>query len=515
MPDRGSAIAIALAASLTGAVLVAASPGTGAARRDATAVVRAPAADDLRDRLAAVFDTADVNALWAAKVVSLDTGEVIFERNPRLLVMPASTMKIVTLAVAAERLGWDARFSTRLETTGAIEDGMLRGDLVVTGDGDPTIGQRADAPRVLDEWACRLAVLGVTRVEGRLIGDDDALPDQALGSGWAWDDLAFGYAAPLSALQYHESAADIVITAGAKPGMPATVRIEPASTDLVVSGQVSTTAADVPAAVYTRRRPFTRTLEVTGSVPKTNRDYVRSVAVDNPTRAFLAAFRDALARAGITVAGEIADVDELVEKPPSPRRVLHTHESPPLREIAVRLMKVSQNLFAETLLSRIGLGSDVPDPDPLIAARGVYERTLARWGVPIEDVIVADGSGLSRYDYVTAAALVTVLTRMAQEPRDAAAFEATLPIMGVDGTLERRLRDTPLEGRIHAKTGTMSNVRALAGYMTTRAGERLVFAIVANNFKARASAIDVVVDRALLALIGKDRSPAAPAAGSR
>ena len=103
-------VALAVAASLT-----------------APALAGAPA-DDLRDRLGAIFDTPDVNALWAAKVVSLDTGQVIFERNPRLLVMPASTMKVVTLAVAAERLGWDARFTTRLEATGPIEDGVLRGD---------------------------------------------------------------------------------------------------------------------------------------------------------------------------------------------------------------------------------------------------------------------------------------------------------------------------------------------------------------------------------------------------
>src|SRR5688572_29921298 len=184
-----------------------------------------PAADDLRDRLGAIFDTPDVNALWAAKVISLDTGQVIFERNARLLVMPASTMKVVTLAVAAERLGWDARFTTRLETTGSIEDGVLRGDVIVTGDGDPTIGEREDAPRVLDEWAGRLAMLGVTRIDGRLIGDDDVLPDQALGAGWAWDDLAFGYAAPIGALQFHEGSAQVLITAGPRPGTPASMRI--------------------------------------------------------------------------------------------------------------------------------------------------------------------------------------------------------------------------------------------------------------------------------------------------
>ena len=495
MPSSRIGVALAVAASLT-----------------APALAR-PAGEDLRDRLGAIFDTADVNALWAAKVVSLDTGQVIFERNPRLLVMPASTMKVVTLAVAAERLGWDARFTTRLETTGPIEDGVLRGDLIVTGDGDPTIGEREDRPRVLDEWAGRLAMLGVTRIDGRLIGDDDLLPDQALGAGWAWDDLAFGYAAPIGALQFHEGSAQVVITAGPRPDTSASMRLEPASTDLVLTGQVTTTGPDTPPAVFTRRRPFSRTLEVTGSVPRTNRDYVRTVSTDNPTLALLLPFRDALGRFGIAVSGDVTDIDEIAGKPVGPRRLLYLHESPPLREIGIRLMKVSQNLIAETLRARIGMASDVPDVDPLAAAGGAYERTLAAWGVPVEDVIAADGSGLSRYDYLTADALVAVLRHMAQEPRHAAAFEATLPILGVDGTLERRLRGTRAAGRVHAKTGSMSNVRALAGYVTTIAGERLAFAIVANNFKARGAAIDVVTDRALDALVAKARDCCA--SGSR
>jgi D-alanyl-D-alanine carboxypeptidase/D-alanyl-D-alanine-endopeptidase (penicillin-binding protein 4) len=486
MPSSRIGVALAVAASLTVPAL-------------------ADRGEDLRGRLGAIFDTPEVNALWAVKVVSLDTGQVIFERNPRLLVMPASTMKVVTVAVAAERLGWDARFTTRLETTGSIEDAVLHGDLIVTGDGDPTIGEREDTPRVLDEWAGRLAMLGVTRIDGRLIGDDDILPDQALGAGWAWDDLAFGFAAPVGALQFHEGSAQVVITAGPRPETPASMRLEPASTDLALTGQVWTTGPETPAAVFTRRRPFSRTLEVTGSVPRTGRDYVRTVSTDNPTRGFLLAFHEALGRFGIGVSGDVADIDEVVEKPTGPRRLLHLHESPPLREIAIRLMKVSQNLIAETLRARIGLASDVPDVDPLAAASGAYERTLAAWGVPVEDVIVADGSGLSRYDYLTADSLVTVLRRMAQDPRHAAAFEATLPILGVDGTLERRLRGTRAAGRVRAKTGSMSNVRALAGYVTTLTGERLAFAIVANNFKARGSALDAVVDRALDALVAKDR----------
>jgi serine-type D-Ala-D-Ala carboxypeptidase/endopeptidase (penicillin-binding protein 4) len=455
--------------------------------------------------LGAILDTTDVNALWAAKVVSLDTGAVLFERNPRLLVMPASTMKVVTLAVAAERLGWDARFSTRIEATGPIEDGVLRGDLVVAGDGDPTIGGGAGTfPRALEDWAAYLASAGLRRIEGRLIGDDDALPDQALGNGWAWDDLAFGFATPVGALLYGEGAARVVITAGAREGAAAAMRLEPETTDLTLTGEVRTSAPDVPALVFTRRRPFTRTLEVSGTVPQTNRAYVRSVAVDNATRAFVNAFAAALAAEGITVDGGVADIDELTAKPATaPRTLLVSHQSAPLRDIAVRLMKMSQNLIAETLMTRIGVAADVPDPDPLVAARGVYERTLAGWGVPATAFIAADGSGLSRYDYLTAEALVTVLTQLARDPRHAEPFDATLPIMGVDGTLERRLRGTPAQGRIHAKTGTLSNVRALAGYLTTRSGERLAFTFIANNFQGRGAPIDAVIDRALLALVDK------------
>jgi D-alanyl-D-alanine carboxypeptidase/D-alanyl-D-alanine-endopeptidase (penicillin-binding protein 4) len=269
---------------------------------------------------------------------------------------------------------------------------------------------------------------------------------------------------------------------------------------------VTTTGPDTPAAVFTRRRPFSRTLEVTGTVPRGGRDYVRTVSTDNPTRGLLLAFRETLGRLGIAVTGDVADIDEVAPKPTGPRRLLLLHESAPLREIGIRLMKVSQNLIAETLRARIGLASDVPDVDPLAAASGAYERTLATWGVPVEDVILADGSGLSRYDYLTVDALVAVLRHMAQDPRHAAAFQATLPILGVDGTLERRLRGTRVEGRVHAKTGSMTNVRALAGYVTTIAGEHLAFAIVANNFKVRGSAIDVVTDRALDALVGSPRS---------
>jgi D-alanyl-D-alanine carboxypeptidase/D-alanyl-D-alanine-endopeptidase (penicillin-binding protein 4) len=172
---------------------------------------------------------------------------------------------------------------------------------------------------------------------------------------------------------------------------------------------------------------------------------------------------------------------------------------------------VSQNLFGETLLNTIGLeaGLEPCAYSAEIACRGraveagrkVYEQVLGAWGIPSSEFVVSDGSGLSRYDYLTPSLLVTVLRRMARDPRHAAPFDAALPIMGKDGTLVRRMRGTRAEGTVHAKTGTISNVRSLSGYLTTADGERIVFSIIANNFKAPSAVIDGIADQAIERLV--------------
>jgi D-alanyl-D-alanine carboxypeptidase/D-alanyl-D-alanine-endopeptidase (penicillin-binding protein 4) len=140
--------------------------------------------------------------LWGVEVKSLDTGRVLYERNARKLMMPASNMKIVTLATAAATLGWNYRFTTTLETAGTIENGTLTGDLIVRGSGDPTINTRDErATKLFDDWAAALRGLGITRIDGNIVGDDNAFDDEGLGAGWAWDYLQYGYAAPVGALQ--------------------------------------------------------------------------------------------------------------------------------------------------------------------------------------------------------------------------------------------------------------------------------------------------------------------------
>lgn len=492
--------------------------------------------DRLRAELAATFDSPSVNALWAVKVQSLESGEIFFERNAHTLVMPASNMKILTMAVAADRLGWDFRFPTRLVTAGAIADGVLRGDLIVVGGGDPTISDRGgDRSRVFAEWAAALKARGITRIDGRVIGDDNAFADLALGEGWGWDDLQFGYASPGGALQFNENVVTLVVRAGAQPGDAASARLEPATSDLSLVAKVTTGEPTDQPSLRIWRRAFDRTLAVTGSVPRAERDFTRLLSVDNPTLFFVTALRETLVREGIAVSGAAVDIDDVVGVPGSPGQptspdttprtedgtgslarwpatpgdpsltTLHEHLSPPLAEIGTTFMKVSQNLFGETFMAEVGRRQGADAADAVEAARKVYEDVLSGWGVPAAEFIVSDGSGLSRYNYVTAHALVTILGRIARDPRHAAAFEATLPIMGKDGTLARRMRGTKAEGHVRAKTGTIANVRALSGYLTTAGGERLVFSIIANNFKGPAAVVDEVAERAVERLVNHSR----------
>lgn len=440
--------------------------------------------------------------VWGVDVRSVDTGTVIFQHNADRLMMPASNMKILTLAVAAQTLGWGHRFSTTLETSAPVENGALRGDLVIRGSGDPTISTRGNrATQVFDEWAQALRAAGISSIDGRIVGDDQAFDDEGLGPGWAWDYLEAGYASPTGALQYNENVAELTVTPGAVAGDPATVRLEAGSGLTVVNRARTVQAADtsVRGSVDVRRRVDRPEIEVTGMIPLGAPPVTRMVAVVNPTLFFAQGVKDALSSRGITIGGNAADGDDVAadtlrEGAPA-RRVLHTTPSPTLREIGTVLMKVSQNQYGETLLKavgakRSGLGTTR-------AGRAVAIDTFTAWSIPADAYVMSDGSGLSRYNYIAPSTITSVLRRMYSDPQHREAFMATLPIAAKDGTISTRMRNTRAAENAVAKTGSIANVRSLSGFVRTRDGEVLVFSIVANDFVIPAATVNWAADLAV------------------
>lgn len=435
---------------------------------------------------------------WGVVVRSAKTGETLYERNPQKLLLPASNMKVVTLAAAAERLGWDYTYETRLYAGGTIQNGTLEGDLVVAGSGDPSVGGRD-----LDAWADQLKQTGIRTIAGAVVGDDRAFETETLGFGWSWDDLPDDYAAGVGALQFNESAVRVTIAPGPAAGSMAAVEASPPG-GLTIDSEIVTGAAESTPSIAALRLPGRNTLTLRGSIPAGARPVTRDVSVDNPSRFFVQSLRRALIAHGIDVRGaavEVGDIDE-IQRPPAPTgRPLVTHRSAPLSALAVRLMKVSQNQYAETFLKTLGAAPG--RPASASGGRAAVLSIVGRWGVESGELIQRDGSGLSRYDFVSARALAAILLHIHRDERLREPFVASLPVPG-DGTLSNRLKGTAAEGKLAAKTGSMTGVRTLSGYVTTD-DDTLAFAILANNFETGADVVNKATDAIVVRLVDTRR----------
>lgn len=430
-------------------------------------------------------------------VRSLLTGETLYARNEQQLFVPASNQKLLTVAAAAKRLGWDYRYTTRVLATGPVKpDGTLDGNLVVVGSGDPTINPRhPERWSALDDWAAQIAARGVTVVNGHLIGDDNAFAEPGWGSGWSWDDLVTDYGSPIGALQYNENEVELLIGPGMAPGKPAIISSAPLGHGLLVDNQVVTVASDQPPRIAIDRVPGTIMLNVRGQVPVGSSARTRRVAVDNPTTLFLNAFREALARKGIFVGGSAIDIDELRQPPDmTGAETWVTDRSAPLYEIADPLQKWSRNGYAETLLWTL---SPPGGPANESAGLAVLRDTLTSLGVDPSLYRAFDGSGLSRYDMVSPEALVDLLTAVWNDAELVGPYRAALPVAGLAGSLADQMKGTPAEGRVWAKTGSMFNIRSISGYALTADNEPLVFSFLANNYTVPSAQIEAMYDQAL------------------
>ena len=448
-------------------------------------------------------------AVWGIVVQSLDRPERLFELNPRALLVPASVAKLASLATAVDAVGWDYRFETTLRATGPIIDGVLQGDLVVVGSGDPSIGGRGGDD--LSAWIDALKALGVRRIDGRVIGDDDAVEEPRPQLAWAWDDLGYTSGVLFGALNLEENRMAVTIAGAAAAGAPTTMSVEPHATHRPLGNRSVTGAAGSPLLLWPEQRPGEAFLTIAGSIPVGAPPARLLVSAGNPTFWFAGALRHRLIANDIDVTGDAVDVDDVTPPPGRAKAaVLFTHRSRTLGEIAQPLLTDSINLYAEAVMRLNVPRGAFPTNDAAI--EGMRQR-LDAWGIPRDAWQIVDGSGLSRRNAVAPEALVAVLQRM-YDPSSRSPWMTALPVAGRDGTLNGRLNRTPAENNLRAKTGTMSNIRSLAGYVFTRDGETLAFVILADNFEGAGSTATEVIDRIAVYLASFSRK-AGRATGGR
>ena len=462
---------------------------------------------DLQARITAILAKPELSSSTIGlKVVSLDTGRVLFEENANKLLRPASNMKLYTVAAALDRLSPDYRFVTSVyASTRPDATGVVRGDLTIYGRGDPSIAARfnnGDYFKGIDELATRIVAAGVKRVEGDIVGDETYFVGPKYGAGWEWEDLTWYYGAEVTPLTVNDNALDLFIKPGPAVGQPALITTGPPDPLLTIVNKVTTSAKGLRRELSIHRGLNENTITITGSIPLEDRGYTGGIGISHPALLFVYLLRNSLAQKGVVITGKSRTTGE-VNQPPFITAVpavatnggsagpfqneIATLQSPPFSLIAAQTLKPSQNLYTELILRTLG---KVTPPPATMSPLGQTSENLGleavrsflkTAGIRPEALNLDDGSGLSRNDMITAEASVQLLTFMSKH-RYASVFRDALPIAGVDGTLRNRMRGTPAENNVRAKTGSLSSAASLGGYLTTAAGEKLAFSIMVNNY---------------------------------
>jgi D-alanyl-D-alanine carboxypeptidase/D-alanyl-D-alanine-endopeptidase (penicillin-binding protein 4) len=493
--------ALVLALALVAPASLRASGGTGGAKPAARAegggtTSRSKKKAKRRTSSAAVFAyrsptsaaalTSDITALltpaarggrWGVMVISLSRGDTLFSLNADSSLQPASNMKLFTSALALDQFGPSHQFRTEVLRTGDVgTDGTLHGDLILRGDGDPSLSPRfvdggPNAP--MEHLAQLVADAGIKRITGHLIADASAFDPQRIPEGWKKGYLHEAYAAPVSALSLNENVLQVIV----RPGMPegkAIVELEPA-TDLPVTIAVRTkNGRGARVAAYSTK---TGGVEVRGWIGTRAGERRYELVPVDPTAVTAGAFRTALAARGIKLTG----ATEFATEPVHGVRVGDL-PSPPLGKMLSVMNRESINHFAELIFRDAGRNAARDSIGSAESGNELLQRFLVgKVGADPTAVVAADGSGLSTLDRVTPRALVQLLA-YSHRTQWSDAFHASLPVAGETELLARRMRSTPAQGNLHAKTGTTNTVIALGGYVTAQDGELLAFAFIYNGW---------------------------------
>ena len=426
---------------------------------------------------------------WGILIVDAKTSETVFEKNADSYFVPASNMKLFTTALAMAKLGPDYRFHTTVETRGAISpDGKLSDDAILVGRGDPNLSNRKfpfelkeefDGPpeKVIAELADALVARGVKEIAGDIIGDDSYFPRERYPNGWEIDDMVWQYGAAISAIVVDDNTVAVTLTPGEQAGDPVAATVDPRTPDFSLDNEVTTSAAQVKSDLTLTREPGGDVVLVRGTLPAGSAARKLVLAIEEPAQHAAALLARLLEERGVRING-IARAMHTPDTDATPRTVLAEHVSVPLGESLKLINKISQNLHTEMLLRTVARQNGLwSTPEELLK---VPQDFYAQVGIGPDDILQTDGSGLSRHDLITPRAAVTLL-KYAEAQGWFAPYFDSLPVAGVDGSLQDRMKGTIAEGRVHAKTGSVRHVRTLSGYADTPSGRRLIFSFLSNN----------------------------------
>jgi D-alanyl-D-alanine carboxypeptidase/D-alanyl-D-alanine-endopeptidase (penicillin-binding protein 4) len=442
-------------------------------------------------------DRSTTGASWSIEIYSLSGDSIVYQRDADRLLIPASVTKLFTSAAALDALGPAFRFVTTLASDGGTDDsGTLRGNLMVLAGGDPTFEIKASdslcAP-VLRTWADTLLARGIRRIQGDIVLRTWPYRRESAPGSWEVGDVNAGFAPPMDGFGFNSNVCHLQVLPDSIVGDYARFVLDPPFAPVELKSRVRTVPAQSECWLDLQVAPADTTAVITGQMPLDEDGEFLWISVQDPVRYFGLALKDALEKRGILVDGRII-VDRSAPNDSASLREIFAYSSPALPSVLALMNKESDNFSAEHVLRALGLATGgAPD---LRSGLEAVRRFAARLGIAKSDFHLEDGCGLSRQNLVSARTVVQLLrAAYASDNRDV--FESTLAVSGKDGTLAYRLSAPPLADRIHGKTGTMTQVCNIAGYLESESGEVFAFAILCNNFVNSIHRVRIAQDRLL------------------
>ncbi len=425
-------------------------------------------------------------------IQSLADGKIWYERNSEVTFLPASNQKLLTSSAALALLGPKYTYETVLYRQGVLDnEGTLRGALYLKGAGDPLL-----MPADLDAMVESAKAAGIKKVMGKLYADDSKFDHKTWGYGWEWDDMPFYYSAPVGGLNLNENVVLVKVDPGKKPGDPLIISMTPFDKSIKIINRSKTFEKGQPSTINISRQLGQNVITIDGGFPmdpKPTDHRTEPITVESPTQFTASYLLEKFKSSGIDFTGDISE-GLLPEKDITE---IARHSSLPFSEVLKKLNKPSDNLVAECILKTLGAEKGKTHIGSTAEGRSVAMDWFKSVGVDVSGVRMQDGSGLSRQNYVSPRAYGQMLKAIASDP-NAKIFIDSLPNAGVDGSLRNRLKGTVAENNVKAKTGSLANVSSLSGYVTTKAGEKLLFVIFLNNQPSSAVAHQVEDKIALL-----------------